>query len=164
MKKKIILSHRIFLINKKYKKKEFYHYIKEPNNSLIIPVLNKKYFVLVIQKREPINKKNYEFPMGWIDKNELPIRAASRELLEETGYKTLIKPKKLMIFHPDPGRIENKIYCFYTDRIKRISNTEKTIKIVYCSKNEIIKLINKQKFNNASHIAAFYKYISKVKK
>ena len=97
MKKKITLSHRIFLINKKYKKKEFFHYIKEPNNSLIIPVLNKKYFVLVIQKREPINKKNYEFPMGWIDKNELPIRAASRELLEETGYKTLITPKKLII-------------------------------------------------------------------
>ena len=86
MKKKITLSHRIFLINKKYKKKEFFHYIKEPNNSLIIPVLNKKYFVLVIQKREPINKKNYEFPMGWIDKNELPIRAASRELLEETDH------------------------------------------------------------------------------
>ena len=164
MKKKIILSHRIFLINKKYKKKEFFHYIKEPSNSLIIPVLNNKCFVIVVQKREPINKKNYEFPMGWIDNNELPIKAASRELLEETGYKTLIKPKELMICYPDPGRIKKKMYCFYSDRIRKISNEEKTIKVICCSKNEIIKLINKQKFNNASHIAAFYKYISKVKK
>ena len=38
------------------------------------------------QKREPINKKNFEFPMGWIDKNETPDNAGKRELLEETGY------------------------------------------------------------------------------
>ena len=93
MKKKVHLSSGIFLINKKYKKKEFYHYIKDPDNVMTIPKLKNKKFILVCQKREPINKRNYEFPSGWVDKGEKPVESASRELLEETGYKSLIKPK-----------------------------------------------------------------------
>ena len=69
MKKKIKLTTGITLINKKYKKKEFYHFIDEPNNVIIIPVIKNK-FLLVKQKREPIGQKNYEFPMGWVDKGE----------------------------------------------------------------------------------------------
>ena len=53
------LTAGITLINKKYKKKEFYHYFQEPSNVIIIPIFKKK-FVLVCQKREPINKINYE--------------------------------------------------------------------------------------------------------
>ena len=67
---------------------EFYHYIKDPNNVITIPILKNKKFVLVYQKREAINKKIYEFPMGWIDKGEKPINSAVRELLEETGYRS----------------------------------------------------------------------------
>ena len=87
MKKRIKLTSGITLINKKFKKREFYHYFEEPNNVIIIPKIN-NHFILVKQKREPINKKNYEFPMGWIDKGESPSAAAKRELVEETGYKS----------------------------------------------------------------------------
>ena len=78
MKKKIFLGSRIVLLNKKFKKNEYYHYFKEPNNVIIIPIFKKK-FIVVSQKREPINKKNLEFPMGWIDKGESSINAAKRE-------------------------------------------------------------------------------------
>ena len=88
MKKRIKLSAGITLINKKFKKGEFYHYFEEPDNVIIIPKINNQ-FVLVNQKREPINKNNYEFPMGWIDKGENSFDAANRELIEETGYKSL---------------------------------------------------------------------------
>ena len=40
MKKRNLLTKGIYLINKKYKKNEFYHFIEEPSNSLIIPILN----------------------------------------------------------------------------------------------------------------------------
>ena len=97
MKKKIHLSSNIFLINKKFKKNEYYHYIQDPDNVITIPILKNKKFILVFQKREPINKKNYEFPSGWVDRNEKPIKSAVRELFEETGYKSLMKPKKFII-------------------------------------------------------------------
>jgi len=161
MKKKIYLSSGISLINKKYKKNEHYHYIQEPNNVIIIPILKNKKFVLVFQKRVPINKKVYEFPMGWVDNNESPIESAARELLEETGYQSLISPKKLFIFYPEPGRINKKMFCFYTNKIVKINKPEKGINIIFCTKKKIIQLIKKNKFNNASHIAAFYHYVLK---
>ena len=150
MKKKIYLSSGISLINKKYKKNEHYHYIQEPNNVIIIPILKNKKFVLVFQKRVPINKKVYEFPMGWVDNNESPIESAARELLEETGYQSLISPKKLFIFYPEPGRINKKMFCFYTNKIVKINKPEKGINIIFCTKKKIIQLIKKNKFNKAA--------------
>ncbi len=161
MKKNQKLTTGITLVNKKYKKGEFYHYFKEPNNVIVITIFKKK-FLIVKQKREPINKKNYEFPMGWIDKGESPIKAAQRELLEETGFKTLSKLKKLIEYYADPGRGSRTCICFFSKNIKKIEKPEKNINIFFKSKKQIISLIKKKKFNNASHIAAFYSLINKI--
>jgi ADP-ribose pyrophosphatase len=155
MKKKIYLSSGIYLINKKFKKNEYYHYFKEPNNVIIIPKFKDKY-IIVRQKREPINKMNYEFPMGWIDKNEKTIDAAKRELVEETGYKSLNKPKRIIKFYADPGRGSRTCFCYYVNNLIKISKPEKGIKIFFKTKNQLIKMISSEKFNNSAHIAAFY--------
>jgi len=160
MKAKQKLSAGITLVNKRYKKREFYHYFKEPNNVILIPVIKNK-FLVVKQKREPINKKNYEFPMGWVDKDETPIIASKRELLEETGYKTLSAPKKLMEYYADPGRGSRSCICYYSKKLKKIKRPEKNINIFFKNKKQIANLIKTKKFNNASHIAAFYCYINK---
>lgn len=160
MKKRIKLTTGITLINKKYKKKEYYHYIEEPNNVVIVPFIKNK-FLIVEQKREPINKKNFEFPMGWVDKGETLVNAATRELFEETGYRTLSSPKKFLNFYADPGRGSRSCICFYTKKLKKINKPEKNIKIFLKTKKQIQRLIDKKKFNNAAHIAAFYFFISK---
>ena len=154
------LTAGITLVNKRYKKREFYHYFKEPDNVILIPVIKNK-FLVVKQKREPINKKNYEFPMGWVDKGEIPITASKRELLEETGYKTLATPKKLMEYYADPGRGSRSCICYYTKKLKKVKKAETNINIFFKNKKQIINLIKSKKFNNASHIAAFYCYINK---
>ena len=160
MKKVIKLSAGITLVNKKFKKKEYYHYFEEPNNVIIIPKI-KNHFVLVKQKREPINKKNYEFPMGWIDKGEISTHAAERELLEETGYKCTKKPKKIVEFYADPGRGNRKCICYYSKSLLLVGKPEKSINVLYRKKEEIIKMINLREFNNSSHIAAFFFLINK---
>jgi len=163
MKKKIIfnLSHRIKLVNERFKKKEYYHYFDEPNNSIIVPILSNK-FLLVKQKRIPIKKKNYKFPMGWIDKGESSLQSSMRELLEETGYKSLIKPKKLFEFFSDPGRGSRSCICYYTNKLKKVKKNEKGITTALKSKDELIQLIKNKEFNNASNIAAFYFYLDNI--
>ena len=159
MKKKTQLYPRIFLINKRYKKNELYHYFDIPDVAILIPIIGKK-FLLVSQKRVAINKINLEFPSGWVDLGETPIKSAARELLEETGYKSIEKPKPLIKFYEEPGRVNSKAHCYVTKKIIKINNPEKGIKIFFYTKNQIIKLISKNKFNNGTHIAAFYKYLS----
>ena len=52
---------------------------------IIIPKTVDDKYILVAQTR--INEiTNLEFPSGYIENNETPMVAASRELLEETGY------------------------------------------------------------------------------
>ena len=159
MRKKISLYPRIFLINKKYKKNEYWHYFEVPDVAILVPVIDKK-FIIVSQKREPINKINYEFPCGWVDYNEKPKKSAARELFEETGYKSIHVPKKLIKFYEEPGRMNSQAHCFFSRKLIKIKKPENGIKIHFLTSNEIITLIKNNKFNNGSHIAAFYKYLS----
>ena len=152
--KDIKLTNLISLINKKFKKKEFYHYFKTSNLSLVIAKIKNKY-ILVSQKRVPINKINYEFPSGIVEKNETTLRSAQKELTEETGYKSRSKLIKMITFYTEPGRLTTKITGYYTKDLIKISKPEKGIRIHLFSKSDIFKLILKQKFNNSSHIAMF---------
>ena len=64
---------------------------------MIIPITEEDEFVLIKQFRPAINDYIYEFPAGLIDEGEDAIKAATRELFEETGLlasecEYLIKP------------------------------------------------------------------------
>ena len=159
--KNIKLSYGITLINKKFKKNQYYHYLKTFNHVLVVPKIKNK-FILVSQKRIPINKINYELPSGNIEWNETPVRCANKELFEETGYKSTKRIKKIIEFHPDPGRINSKMTVFYTKSLKKIANPENGIKIHKLTIKQIFRLIKDRKFNNASHIAAFLYFINNI--
>ena len=70
-------------------------------------------------------KKIYALPGGFINKNENPKRAAQRELLEETGYKTsiddLVNMGKLA---PVPALINANIVFFFTKKLKKIKKID----------------------------------------
>lgn len=53
---------------------------------VIIPVTTDREFLLIRQFRPVVNNFVVEFPAGLSDKGESLIRAAKRELIEETGY------------------------------------------------------------------------------
>ena len=116
MKKEIKLYNGISLVKKKFKKNQIYYYLNTPAISIIIPAIKKK-FLVVSQKRIPINKRTFEFPGGLVDKGETAAKSASREMFEETGYKSLNKVSKLVNLYPDPGRLNCEYISFYTKRI-----------------------------------------------
>lgn len=53
----------------------------------IVPVTKSKKLILLKHWRYPAHKVSIEIPLGGINKDETPLVAAKRELLEETGYK-----------------------------------------------------------------------------
>lgn len=54
------------------------------------------------QYRHAANGYLWEIPAGRIDKGELPLPAAKRELIEETGY-TAAKWRRIFTFYASPG-------------------------------------------------------------
>jgi len=63
-----------------------YYYVETPGSVLIVPVTNEGKLILVRQFRYLQDKVGVEFPGGGINKDESPLEAAKRELLEETGF------------------------------------------------------------------------------
>ena len=81
--KNLRLTNNIKLINKKFKKNEFYHFLKTSNLSIVIPKIKNKY-ILVSQKRVTINKSNFEFQYGINEKKETALIEDKKESIQET--------------------------------------------------------------------------------
>ncbi|MBF0329283.1 MAG: NUDIX hydrolase [Nitrospirae bacterium] len=54
--------------------------------TVVVPVTNKGELLLIRQFRPVLNNYVVEFPAGLNEKDESPLVAAKRELIEETGY------------------------------------------------------------------------------
>jgi len=73
-------------------------------------------FLMVWQWRHGSLDLSLEFPGGVFEPGENPEEAASRELLEETGYKAG-KIRKLGEFSPNPAIMSNKVHFFLAEDI-----------------------------------------------
>ena len=64
---------------------EPYYRIRHPDSVIILPITQDGKFVFVRQYRPTVERFTLELPAGGIDEGEDPVRAASRELVEEVG-------------------------------------------------------------------------------
>lgn len=62
--------------------------IKHPGAAAIIPVLEDGRIILVEQYRNALGRKTFEIPAGGIEKGETPLQCVTREIEEETGYRS----------------------------------------------------------------------------
>jgi ADP-ribose pyrophosphatase len=80
-------------------------------SAVMMAVDEKKRILLVRQYRMPARKNLWELPAGKMDPGETALRAAKRELVEETGYRAK-KWKKLVMFYPSPGYVGETMTIF----------------------------------------------------
>jgi ADP-ribose pyrophosphatase len=94
------------------------HEVVEHNGGVVIACQPKNHEVVLIkQYRYSIDREIIELPAGRIEKAELPLKAAQRELTEETGYRASNWEEK-SAFYTAPGFC-NEVLYFY-----RASNVE----------------------------------------
>lgn len=68
--------------------------------------------VLLVEVYRPtIPGVSVELPSGTLEEGEMPLAAAARELLEETGC-VASRLDLIAVLHPDSGRLGNVMYCF----------------------------------------------------
>lgn len=69
------------------------------------------------QYRHAAGSMMWELPAGRIDEGESPLRAACRELLEETGY-TARSWKRILHFYVSPGFLDETMTIYLARRLK----------------------------------------------
>jgi len=126
-----------------------YHRI-EVNDAIMLLIQDSKKNLMVYREyRHGIGKVSYTLPAGGIEENETALKAAKRELLEETGFKAK-SFKSMKKFTVSGSYCFSKLhYILVTDLIKQTNPLEKDLEnpeIIWLSKKEVKEAIKKEKF------------------
>jgi ADP-ribose pyrophosphatase len=152
-------------IRKKGTKGKYYTVVVNPFVVICPLGPNQKSVYLVKTWRYPLNRMMWELPAGRVDKNETPLMAAKRELLEETGYKAK-KWRSLGWFYLAPGISNQRGYIFTAERLEKIHN-ELDTEIVEVKKFTMAmfkKMLKQRKIVGAPDIVASQRLFSHKKK
>jgi ADP-ribose pyrophosphatase len=85
--------------------------VQHGGSAVIMPVDARSRILLVRQYRLPARQYLWELPAGRMDEGETPLKAAKRELIEETGYRAKTWTK-LASYWPSPGFLAEKMHLF----------------------------------------------------
>ena len=117
-KEEIKLSPWVTLVTKTisqpwYASNQTYHSIRQADYVSVLAMTSDGRIPLVKQYRPALNKITLELPGGLLEKGEQPELTATRELMEETGFKVTRKLDFLGCLAPDTGRLENRMWCYF---------------------------------------------------
>ncbi len=85
--------------------------IQHPGSAVMMAIDQKKRILLVRQYRLPARQFLWELPAGRVDAGETPLKAAKRELIEETGMRAK-RWSRLVSYYPSPGFLAEKMNLF----------------------------------------------------
>jgi 8-oxo-dGTP pyrophosphatase MutT (NUDIX family) len=136
-------------------------YVLHPNNWVnVIPITENNEVVLIEQFRHGTGQLTLEIPGGMVDDSDVsPLHAASRELLEETGYQA----QELIHIgrnHPNPALQSNACDTFLARNVKKIIepsfNSNEYCEIRLTPIERIPLLIQSGRITHSLVIVAFY--------
>ena len=123
-------------------------------------------FVFEKQYRYAFNEEMIEIPAGKLEEGEIPLPAAERELLEETGYRPL-EMVHLGDMYPTVGYSNEVIHLYYCEKAvkeERHLDNDEMIDLFLLNLEEIEKMIADNTIRDSKTIAAVYLYKTKILK
>ncbi len=123
----------------------------------MMAVDDKNRVLLVRQYRLPARASMWELPAGRLDPGESPLKAAKRELKEETGYSAK-KWKKLVSFFPSPGFLAERMTIFLARNLtegEQSTMEDERIEIRWFKAKEVEKMLLDGKITDAKTMIGF---------
>ncbi|MCL5124096.1 MAG: NUDIX hydrolase [Deltaproteobacteria bacterium] len=131
--------------------------LKSPDWVAVVALTEKKEVILVNQFRHGTRELSLELPGGLVKEGQSPIKSASEELMEETGF---VAPSLKLVgwTHPLPALFNNKFYVYmaenavYTGELNPDETEE--LETVLAPLKELKNFIREGKINCGIMIAA----------
>lgn len=125
---------------------------------MIVPVLDKKYFILIREYSAGTENYQLAFPKGLMEPGESTSEAGNRELKEEVGYGAkIITPMKKMSLAP--GYLTHKMNLLLAEDLypeSLVGDEPEPLEVVKWPIDEIDSLIAQDDFTEARSIAALF--------
>ena len=144
-----------------------YYLIKVPD-FVAVAAIEEDCIYLVEMERYTLGKRMLEIPMGGVEKGETSLRAARRELREETGIRAK-KLKKIGCLEALKGRSSQRFTVFIAEGLsfgeQDLDDVEKDggVRLVKMKISEIPELIRKGKMTDSHTLAAFQLFMLNYK-
>jgi len=124
----------------------------------IIPVTADQRVVLIRQYRHGSREVTLEIPGGLTNTGDTSETAATRELLEETGYQSEAWTK-IGEVNPNPALFNNRCYTYLAQNVKKVKDPSfdqtEDIEVILTPLSDIPDLIRKGTIDHAIVISAF---------
>jgi 8-oxo-dGTP pyrophosphatase MutT (NUDIX family) len=134
---------------------QLYHSVAQLDYLAIVALTPDGRFPIVRQYRPALEMFTWELPAGLAEPGEDHGEGCKRELLEETGYRTLaIHP--LGSAAPCTGRFSNRIHSFFLQTGERIDDfvPEPGLSVDLATPVELVAMIKSGEFIQQAHLGA----------
>lgn len=163
----ILFESRLFKVEKRFQtgrsgKQLERHVILHPGAVGILPILDDGRIVMIRQYRVAVDDVLVEIPAGTLEPNEEPIKTASRELIEETGYTAgNIEPMTTIL--SSPGILQEKLHIFIATNLvpgETALEDGEDIKLLLLTWGEIREMIRSGEIQDAKTLVALLHYMN----
>lgn len=130
--------------------------VRHPGAVAILAFKDKETILLVEQFRISLNKTMLEIPAGKLEKGEVPLECAHRELEEETGYKAG-KLEYLGMIATGAGFTDEIIHIYKATELSqgiKGGDEDEFIEVTECKINEVRFMIKDGKIIDAKTISS----------
>jgi len=131
--------------------------IQHGGSSVVMPLDEKGRVLLARQYRLPARDYLWEIPAGRMDPGETPLKAAKRELKEETGLSAK-KWTKLFSLFMSPGFLAEKMHIYVAQELKQGKTNfmgDERIESKWFTGKELNEMIKSGKIIDGKTIAAW---------
>lgn len=140
--------------------------VRHRGSAVMMAVDSKGRILLVRQYRLPARAQMWEIPAGRLDEGETPLKAAKRELREETGLSAK-RWTKLLAYYPSPGYVDEKMHIFVARDLTQGEAQpmeDERITARWFTPKELGSMVREGKMQDGKTIAAFLAWQSWGKK
>lgn len=147
----------VTLVRKDLDTGEDYYVLETCDYAVVVALTPDRRIPLVRQFRPCLERTTLEPPAGWIEPDESPLEACSRELLEETGV-LAVKLHPLGKCAADPGRLSNYQHAFFAECLEADPawRPEEGVEVVWVDEAELYRLFQAGELQHSFPVAASF--------